>query len=274
MRKICTFYLVKSCYLLLLFSIVLFINLGCNGNGNNSTGPEQTLPQSDINPPSAPTNLQGSNDFRDHVTLNWTESTDNVGVTGYRIKRDGAFRGESGRTTFTDFQAPAWIPLKYTVTALDSSGNESPESEPFYITIILDIDKVTGKWASSLTPTDSIEIGNWTLLFRINKDSTVTGAISDIHLSVPDPVNADSLTSHSSPLEAELNGKWAGESMTISVGTDSIPGKAILESGTITLHFDSWGVATGHFQFTGKVKPEGFDWIQTTTSGDCVCIRG
>ncbi|MBK7438456.1 MAG: hypothetical protein IPI77_17115 [Saprospiraceae bacterium] len=56
------------------------------GNSTNSSTLNVTTP--DTQAPSAPTNLYSSL-TQASLTLTWTISTDNVGVTGYDVYRDG-----------------------------------------------------------------------------------------------------------------------------------------------------------------------------------------
>ena len=52
-------------------------------------------PPADTVPPSTPTTLSASAVSSSQINLTWTASTDNVGVTGYKIFRDGAQVGTS-----------------------------------------------------------------------------------------------------------------------------------------------------------------------------------
>jgi phosphatidylinositol-3-phosphatase len=66
------------------------------------------------------------------VTVTWTASNDNVGVTGYDIFRNGAKVGAVGgsTTTFTDTSAAPSTTYGYTVDAFDAAGNHSAQSSP------------------------------------------------------------------------------------------------------------------------------------------------
>jgi parallel beta-helix repeat protein len=59
------------------------------------------------------------------VSLNWGASTDNVAVTGYRILRNGAYLTTVTSTSFTDSGLSASTLYSYSVSALDSAGNQS-----------------------------------------------------------------------------------------------------------------------------------------------------
>jgi len=56
-----------------------------NTSTNSSTANETTSAASDTQAPSVPQNVNFSNPTSSSLQLNWTASTDNVGVTGYRI---------------------------------------------------------------------------------------------------------------------------------------------------------------------------------------------
>jgi chitodextrinase len=60
------------------------------------------------------------------VALAWVAAGDNVGVTSYRLSRNGTVIGTTGTTTFVDSAAPDGIALTYQVRALDGWGNVGP----------------------------------------------------------------------------------------------------------------------------------------------------
>ena len=55
-------------------------------------------------------------------------STDNIGVAGYRIYRDGVEIATTGRTYYEDHDISFNITYTYTVSAYDAAGNESAQS--------------------------------------------------------------------------------------------------------------------------------------------------
>jgi len=83
----------------------------------------------DVTAPTVPTRLAALNSPDIHgrdVRLTWTGSTDNVGVTGYAIYRNGVRVGSTNGTTLT-FTEPA-LPtgtFAYTIDAFDTRGNHS-----------------------------------------------------------------------------------------------------------------------------------------------------
>jgi beta-mannanase/chitodextrinase len=82
--------------------------------------------------PTQPTNLIATGTSTTQIALSWTASTDNVGVVGYNIFRDGATTPTNTAlvtaTTYTDIGLAASSAHSYTVQALDGVGNKSPLS--------------------------------------------------------------------------------------------------------------------------------------------------
>jgi glucose/arabinose dehydrogenase len=87
--------------------------------------------QVDNEPPTAPTGLTGSASGTS-VTLKWTASTDNIGVTGYDVYRGGTLvgsvEGNPPATTFRDSGLAANTTYPYYVVARDAAKNLSPHS--------------------------------------------------------------------------------------------------------------------------------------------------
>ena len=92
--------------------------------GNSGSTPVDTTA------PSTPTGLTASGITASQVTLSWQASTDNVGVSGYRVYRDGALVGSPSSTTFTSTGLAANTSYAFTVAAFDAAGNTSPQSAP------------------------------------------------------------------------------------------------------------------------------------------------
>jgi hypothetical protein len=78
--------------------------------------------------PSVPSGLTAIAKSSTQVSLAWTASTDNVGVAGYRIYRNGTQIGTSATTSYTDASVAAGTAYNYTVSAYDGAGNASAAS--------------------------------------------------------------------------------------------------------------------------------------------------
>jgi chitodextrinase len=89
----------------------------------------------DTTPPTAPTGLTATAASSSQIGLSWTASTDNVGVTGYRVERcqgsgctSFAQIGTSSSTSYTDTGLTAATTYLYRVRATDAAGNLSSYS--------------------------------------------------------------------------------------------------------------------------------------------------
>ncbi len=82
----------------------------------------------DTEAPSAPSNLTASAVSGSQIDLHWTASTDNVGVIGYDIYRNGSLAGFSDVTSYSDTGLAASTPYSYTVKARDAANHASAAS--------------------------------------------------------------------------------------------------------------------------------------------------
>lgn len=78
----------------------------------------------DSTPPGPPTNPVASRDYRS-LGLSWTAASDNSGVAGYQILRDGTPLATISGTSFTDRGLRPGNTHAYQITALDAAGNRS-----------------------------------------------------------------------------------------------------------------------------------------------------
>ena len=79
----------------------------------------------DTTPPSTPTNLTAPLVGSSQAVLDWTASTDNVGVTGYQVYRDGLLVGTVATTHYLDTGMSAGTSHSYQVRAIDGAGLQS-----------------------------------------------------------------------------------------------------------------------------------------------------
>jgi chitodextrinase len=92
----------------------------------------------DTQAPTSPSNLSSSDLTTQSFTLNWTASTDNVGVTNYSVLQNNVTIGIVGGTT-TSFPVTGLSPstsYTYVVTAVDAANNVSPASDSLTITTL------------------------------------------------------------------------------------------------------------------------------------------
>ena len=82
----------------------------------------------DVDPPSIPLGLTATAVSSSQINLSWLPSTDNIGVTGYRIYRDLVHIATSTVTSYSDSGLNPSTTYDYTVTAIDAVYNESGHS--------------------------------------------------------------------------------------------------------------------------------------------------
>jgi chitodextrinase len=96
------------------------------GNTSGSASVSITVSQPDTTAPTSPSNLATTSVTKARVAFSWTGSTDNVGVAGYRIYRNGALLATTSNLTWTD--AHQRSSATYYVVAFDAAGNVSTAS--------------------------------------------------------------------------------------------------------------------------------------------------
>jgi chitodextrinase len=98
-----------------------------NVSGQSSQRSATTFAAPDTTAPTTPTGLSASAFSSSKINLTWTESTDNVAVTGYRVYRNSVFVTAlaSTVTEFQDTGLSAATGYTYVVDAVDGAGNAS-----------------------------------------------------------------------------------------------------------------------------------------------------
>ncbi len=82
----------------------------------------------DSQAPSVPANVAAVAITAHSVQLAWDVSTDDFGVSGYNVYRDGVFVGETATNSYLDGGLTAGTTYSYQVTAFDATPNESARS--------------------------------------------------------------------------------------------------------------------------------------------------
>jgi len=145
---------------------------------------------SDTTPPTAPSNLTGVAASAQQVNLSWGASTDNVGVTGYNVYRNGSFLAATAATTYSDSTAQPGTTYSYTVAAYDAAGNVSLPSNTATVTTpvlsdtqapsvpaglaatVVSASRVDLNWGAS---TDDVGVSGYTVYRNGSAIATTTG---------------------------------------------------------------------------------------------------
>ena len=123
--------------LLLAVTAITVLLAGCGGVGGAETSTSNaagTTPSVDTTAPSTPTGLTGAAAGSTGANLSWSASTDNVGVTGYIVRRNGVQIATPATTSYADTGLSPATTYSYTVAARDAAGNISPDSTSVSVT--------------------------------------------------------------------------------------------------------------------------------------------
>ena len=93
----------------------------------------------DTQAPTVPQNLKVLSKTLNSITVSWDTSTDNIGVAGYKIYRDGQEIGTSTTNQYTDTGLKDGTTYIYTVKAFDYMGNMSLPSNEVTATTELNV---------------------------------------------------------------------------------------------------------------------------------------
>lgn len=114
------------------YGVIMYVKYTSSGTVvylyKHAAGSGSTPPPSDTIAPTTPTGLSVVAASSSQINVSWTASTDNVGVAGYRIFRQGQ---QIAMATGTSYQNTGLSPsttYSYTVAAYDLAGNLSSQS--------------------------------------------------------------------------------------------------------------------------------------------------
>jgi chitodextrinase len=114
-----------------------YIRAGFGLTTSTSPPPPTTSPPpptADTSAPSVPAGLAATAVSDTQVNLSWWASTDNVGVTGYKIFRNGTQVGTATNTSYQDTGLSGGATYSYAVAANDAAGNASTQSSSVSVT--------------------------------------------------------------------------------------------------------------------------------------------
>lgn len=192
----------------------------------------------DTTPPSAPTGLAASGVGATSLTLTWTAATDNVGVTGYRVRQDGVIlagptpglsRLITGLTSNTSYT--------FEVAARDANGNWGAYSSAITQTTATSSD-VTAPTVPTGLSASSITASGFTVSWAASTDAVgVTGyrvLLDGVQYALPTGTSqvvtgrTASVTYGVTVQARDAAGNWSAESAELEVTTSA--------GGSLTTH--------------------------------------
>jgi chitodextrinase len=105
-----------------------------DGAGNTGAIVSASFKTLDTTAPSVPEGLRLVSATSTTVNLAWNSASDNVGVTGYRVYRNGTLIGSPTTTTYPDNTTSGTTQYVYRVSARDAANNESAQSAALNVT--------------------------------------------------------------------------------------------------------------------------------------------
>jgi hypothetical protein len=141
---------------------------------------------SDTVAPSQPAALTASAAGANQINLSWTPSSDNTGVTGYTVRRNGAVVASSTAPSFSDAGLSPSTSYTYTVDAFDAAGNHSAQSAPASATT----GPATGvQHYEYVFPANAIDVYDMDNGMRLVKTISLPATATDIRGAVADPAS-------------------------------------------------------------------------------------
>ena len=274
----------------------------CDAGGNESA-PSSPLTATtvDATAPSVPSNLQGAAASTSRIDLTWTASTDNVGVTGYRVYRNGSQVGTTASTSYSDAGLSEYTSYSYTVAAYDASGNVSSQCGAVAVSTldgtapsvpadlqatVVSTSRIDLTWTAS---TDNVGVAG----YRVYRDGSLVASpagtsYSDTGLSAGTTYSyrvaaydaAGNASAQSGAVNATTqSGTWGGTVLIGTASNDRGQGIAVDTSGNIYVAGHTAGDLDGesnanpgtHDIFLTKYDPSGTrQWtrLSGTTGGD------
>jgi len=187
----------------------------------------------DTQAPTAPTNLASSNVTTSSCSLSWTASTDNVGVTGYDVYRNGTLLASTTSTSYSVTGLSASTTYSFYVKAKDAAGNVSSASSTLSVTTSTASDTqaptaptglaASGVTSSSLTlswtaSTDNVAVTG----YDVYRNGTLLASTTSTSYSVTGLTASTTYTFYVKAKDAAGNVSSASSTVSATTSTDAI----------------------------------------------------
>ncbi len=230
----------------------VYVAFGGSGWAYGDTS-NSTPPTADTTAPSIPTNLSATAISSSQVNLTWTASTDNVGVTGYKLYRGGTQVGTSATNSYSDSALTASTTYSYTVSAYDAAGNASAQSSSANATTLVD---TTPPVITIAAPSGRLAAGTTQTTLSVTTNENATCAWSNTAGSAFVSMTQFTTTGGTSHATT-LSGLTNGSSYTTYVKCKDTVGNISTDSSV------SYSVGTVTFTQTANPPTQTFGWATT-----------
>jgi hypothetical protein len=187
----------------------------------------------DTTAPSTPANLTATAVSSSQIILSWNSSTDNIGVTGYQIYRNGSMVGSPYTNSYTDNGLTPATLYSYAVAAVDARDNISAKSAS----------------ASATTQATTTSSGNVDYTIRNNRTGSYLSNVSGV-LAMSGTVTLWTITPG-----VPASGSLAPGTVTITTGTNAVDGGFGANGATPAVRF---------FQTTSGNPMQSWRWSGST----------
>jgi len=184
-------------------------------------------PAPDTTPPTAPT-LISSNITQTTVDLNWNGATDNVGVTGYDVYRDGSLIASTSNSTYQATGLTSGTTYIFTVRAKDAEGNVSVDSNTE--TITTEAPDTTAPTAPTLTSSNITET---------TVDLSWHGATDNVGVVEYDVYQNGNLLISTSNTSYQVSGLNAGTAYDFTIRAKDAAGNVSIDSNIESITTDA-----------------------------------
>lgn len=207
--------------------------------GNLDMKPVVTYTQ-DTTPPTAPADLKAENITDAAADLSWTASTDNVGVTGYKVYNGSTLVTTLTGTSYTVTGLSAGTSYTFRVTAVDAAGNES--TPPAEVTFTTQVEEYVPRPSGNTSHTVKNEDGSTTKTVTDKKTGVITATTT-----YPDGTKIVTTTPKDGEAVSVVTVPKGKDSATVTIPTDQkpAPGKvAVIVNADGTMETVRTSVAT------------------------------